>query len=228
MHTEDLPAGLANRPSATKTSPEAPSTTDPDRPSDRERPRLDLTASQILAGVAASVTAAVLGSRLGVAGTVLGAALASGVSIAAGAVYAHSIRATRHQVRRVVGRLRPDATDAAQSPATDAAQSPAAAADPHPVGGPRRSRAHPGGRPGQTALVERSCGRRGRHRHRVRGGVGAGHRYRGGEGQPALGWQRRRVVRPRRWRRLAARSRVPWNHSGHHDEWRAHHGCADD
>lgn len=144
MHTEDLPAGLANRPSATKTSPDTPASTaersvEGDRPARGDRPRLELTASQILAGVAASVTAAILGSRLGVAGTVLGAALASGVSIAAGAIYTHSIKATRHQVRRVVDRWRPDGAFVGGSGSPLGNRSAAVTPEPRPVGRPRRS-----------------------------------------------------------------------------------------
>jgi hypothetical protein len=115
MLPDDPSAPVSNRPSAAKTNPEPKTTDVPDRPAEAERPRLELTATQILAGIAASVTAAILGSRLGVAGTVLGAALASGVSITGGAVYAHSIRATRHRMRRAVNRWRPDGPPVPQS-----------------------------------------------------------------------------------------------------------------
>jgi hypothetical protein len=147
MHSEDLPTALSNRPSAAKVSP-APAgpTEDVERPAAR-RPRLELTATQILAGVAASVTAAILGSRLGVAGTVVGAALASGISIAAGAVFAHSIHATRHGMRRVVDRLRPDST---ATPATARAARPRVGASRHSA--PTRS-AGPVRRPWWSGLA---------------------------------------------------------------------------
>lgn len=64
--------------------------------------------SQVLAGALAAITAAVLGSTMGVAGTVIGAGLASVVSTVGGALYLRSIQRTRQGVRtvraKVVGR----------------------------------------------------------------------------------------------------------------------------
>jgi len=64
--------------------------------------------SQVLAGALAAITAAVLGSTMGVAGTVIGAGLASVVSTVGGAIYLRSIQRTRQGVRtvraKVVGR----------------------------------------------------------------------------------------------------------------------------
>lgn len=64
--------------------------------------------SQVLAGALAAITAAVLGSTMGVAGTVIGAGLASVVSTVGGAIYLRSIQRTRQSVRtvraKVVGR----------------------------------------------------------------------------------------------------------------------------
>jgi hypothetical protein len=64
--------------------------------------------SQVLAGALAAVTAALLGSTMGVAGTVVGAGLASVVSTVGGALYLRSIQRTRDGVRtvraKVVGR----------------------------------------------------------------------------------------------------------------------------
>ncbi|HEY7596343.1 MAG TPA: hypothetical protein VH969_24570 [Actinophytocola sp.] len=57
--------------------------------------------SQVLAGALAAVTAAVLGSTMGVAGTVVGAGLASVVTTVGGAVYLRSIQRTRQGVRSV-------------------------------------------------------------------------------------------------------------------------------
>jgi hypothetical protein len=116
MLPDDPSAAVSNRPTAAKTNPEPKPADEAGRAAaDTERPRLQLTATQILAGIAASVTAAILGSRLGVAGTVLGAALASGISITGSAVYAHSIRATRHRVRQAVNRWRPEGAVVARS-----------------------------------------------------------------------------------------------------------------
>jgi hypothetical protein len=66
--------------------------------------RFELSLTQILGGALAAMTAAALGSRLSVAGTVVGAALASIVAAVAGAVYTASLRSTRDRVRTVWGR----------------------------------------------------------------------------------------------------------------------------
>lgn len=57
--------------------------------------------SQVLAGALAAVTAALLGSTMGVAGTVAGAGVASIVSTVGGALYLRSIERTRQGVRTV-------------------------------------------------------------------------------------------------------------------------------
>jgi hypothetical protein len=59
---------------------------------------------QVLTGGLAAVTAALLGSTLGVAGTVLGAGIASVVTTIAAAAYARSIQRTRDGVQRVRAR----------------------------------------------------------------------------------------------------------------------------
>jgi hypothetical protein len=58
--------------------------------------------SQVLAGAMAAVTAALIGSTMGVAGTVVGAGLASVISTVGGALYLRSIERTRESVRTVV------------------------------------------------------------------------------------------------------------------------------
>jgi len=73
---------------------------DPDRP-EPAKPRIDLSATQVLGGALAAMTAAFLGSRLSVAGTVVGAALASVVAAVAGNLYTASLRSTREKVRTV-------------------------------------------------------------------------------------------------------------------------------
>ncbi|MPZ84971.1 MAG: hypothetical protein GEV28_33130 [Actinophytocola sp.] len=57
--------------------------------------------SQVLAAALAAVTAALLGSTVGVAGTVVGAGLASIVSTVGGALYLRSIQRTRRSVQSV-------------------------------------------------------------------------------------------------------------------------------
>ncbi|MDQ6642174.1 MAG: hypothetical protein M3Y66_06745, partial [Actinomycetota bacterium] len=63
------------------------------------KPLLDLSLTQLIGGSAAAATAAALGSRLGVVGTIVGAALVSVISAIAGAVYTQSLRRTREMVR---------------------------------------------------------------------------------------------------------------------------------
>ena len=68
--------------------------------------KFSLSATQVMASMAAAVTAALVGSRLGVAGTVIGAGLASVISVVGGAVIGHSILLTRKQVKRAVLQVR--------------------------------------------------------------------------------------------------------------------------
>jgi hypothetical protein len=59
---------------------------------------VQLSATQVAASVLAAVTATVAGSFLGVNGTIIGAAVASVVSVVGNAVYFHSIHRTRERV----------------------------------------------------------------------------------------------------------------------------------
>ena len=63
------------------------------------KPFLDLSATQLIGGSLAAATAAALGSRLGVVGTIVGAALVSVVSAVAGALYTQSLRRTQELIR---------------------------------------------------------------------------------------------------------------------------------
>jgi hypothetical protein len=65
------------------------------------KPKIDLSLTQVLGGALAAMTAAFLGSRLSVAGTVIGAALASIVAAVGGSLYTASLRTTRERVRTV-------------------------------------------------------------------------------------------------------------------------------
>ena len=78
----------------------------------RGAPRLELSLTQILGSTGAAVTAAFLGSRLGVAGTLIGAGLASVISVVGGALYTTSLKATRHQVTKVLAKVDDDHVDA--------------------------------------------------------------------------------------------------------------------
>jgi hypothetical protein len=76
---------------------------DPDaRTLPEEKPKkLDLSLTQLLGGALAAMTAAALGSRLGVAGTITGAAVASIVAGVGGSLYTASLRTTREKVKTV-------------------------------------------------------------------------------------------------------------------------------
>jgi hypothetical protein len=63
-----------------------------------DKPRIELNWIQALAAPLAAVTSAVLLSTFGVAGTLIGAALGSLALTVGNAVYAYSIKATRHRV----------------------------------------------------------------------------------------------------------------------------------
>jgi hypothetical protein len=63
---------------------------------------LQLSATQVAASALAAVTATVAASFLGVSGTVIGAAVASIVTVTGNAIYSHSIRRTSARVREVV------------------------------------------------------------------------------------------------------------------------------
>ena len=109
----DLPSAL----------PRPSSVADTQRPSVRER--LDLSVTQVLGGALAAMTAAALGSTIGVGGTIVGAALASVVAAVGGSLYTASLRHTREKVKTVwTGRVA--GTEVAASVAVvpeDAAQS---------------------------------------------------------------------------------------------------------
>ncbi len=88
-----------------------------------DQPRLNLSLTQILAGTTAAVIAALLGSRLGVAGTLTGAALASVVSAVGSAIFGHSLLVTRRRLKAATAHVRstgvgPATSGAAQHPAS--------------------------------------------------------------------------------------------------------------
>jgi hypothetical protein len=94
------------------------------------RRKSDIHVSQLVATALAAITAAFLGSRLGIAGTISGAGLASMISTLAGALYQRSLDRTTRTVRTVrskVGRVR---NGNVADPATpDTASSDTAVAD---------------------------------------------------------------------------------------------------
>ena len=80
-------------------------------------PKLDLTVTQVVASSLAAVSAAVASSKLGVGGTIMGAAAASVVATIGSAVYSHSIETTRARLR-AAATLRPAAHAPSAAPAS--------------------------------------------------------------------------------------------------------------
>ena len=81
--------------------------------------RFGLSVTQIVASTAAAVTAALIGSRLGVAGTLTGAAVASVVSGVGAAVYGRSLLVTRRHMSKALRLVRPADTTPAGAATTD-------------------------------------------------------------------------------------------------------------
>ena len=108
----------------------------PGEPRQPDKPKFDLSVAQVAGGALAAMTAAFLGSRLSVAGTVVGAALASIVAAVAGNVYTASLRTTHEKVRTVFkGRVA-----GSDMPAEVAEIAPASATPVHPSSIPSRRR----------------------------------------------------------------------------------------
>lgn len=72
-------------------------------PEPEPKPKLiDLSATQLTGGALAAMTSAVIGARLGVAGTVLGAAVGSIVAGIAGTLYTTSLQRTKDRISSVI------------------------------------------------------------------------------------------------------------------------------
>ena len=63
-----------------------------------ERKVIQLSVTQVVVGALAAVSAAVVGSTFGLAGTLLGAAVTSIVSTVEGALYLHSLEQARTRI----------------------------------------------------------------------------------------------------------------------------------
>ncbi|MGH7910603.1 MAG: hypothetical protein ACREOV_02660, partial [Candidatus Dormibacteraceae bacterium] len=70
-------------------------------PEAQEEPRFQLSLVQVIAAALASITSAIILSYFGVAGTVAGTAIGSIVSTVGVAIYSHTIRRARSQVRHL-------------------------------------------------------------------------------------------------------------------------------
>lgn len=112
-----------------------------DKPTEPRR-LFDLSATQLVGGALAAMTSAVIGARLGVAGTILGAAIGSIVAGIAGSLYTASLKHTKEKLTSAlvgrVGDTRVEITHVAPETAADrdwswqapAEQSPPAAVAP--------------------------------------------------------------------------------------------------
>lgn len=86
------------------TSPRPETTDRPDQP--EEKPQgAQLSATQIAAGALAAVSSAVVASFFGLAGTLIGAALASVISTVSAALYSNSLQKTNEKLRQARGQL---------------------------------------------------------------------------------------------------------------------------
>lgn len=89
------------------TAPHSPTSPDsPSSPAGTSR-KIDLNMTHVAATALAAVTAAVLGSELGAAGTIIGAAAASVITTVGTAVYKASLERSRARVRSLAHRTRP-------------------------------------------------------------------------------------------------------------------------
>jgi hypothetical protein len=92
---------------------------------DKEKPQgAQLSATQVAAGALAAVSSAVVASFFGLAGTLIGAALASVISTVSAALYSNSLQKTNDKLRRARGQLigRPSAVEETKvAPAAPAA-----------------------------------------------------------------------------------------------------------
>ena len=121
--------GPAPLPRTSSTPPEPmtsprPDTTDRSELTEEKPQGAQLSATQVAAGALAAVSSAVVASFFGLAGTLIGAALASVISTVSAALYSNSLQKTNEKLRRARGQLtgRQDAVaDAEPAPAVPAA-----------------------------------------------------------------------------------------------------------
>src|SRR5918998_6537729 len=87
---------------------------------DQAKTTVPLSVVQVLAGALAAVSAAVVASTFGLAGTLIGAAVTSVVATIAGALYTHSLERARARIRirrdPRTGRLERELVDAPAAP----------------------------------------------------------------------------------------------------------------
>lgn len=74
-----------------------------------KRGQLDLSVPQVAGSAFAAVVAAVLASKLGVYGTIIGAGLVSVIATCGGTIFQHFFRRTGEQIREVTVQVKPRA-----------------------------------------------------------------------------------------------------------------------
>ncbi|MEV0094499.1 hypothetical protein [Streptomyces sp. NPDC050738] len=79
----------------------------PARETETKKRSLDLSVPQVAGSAIAAVVAAVLASRLGVYGTIIGAGLVSVVATCGGTIFQHLFRRTGEQIREVTVQVKP-------------------------------------------------------------------------------------------------------------------------
>ena len=86
------------------TSPRTETTDRSEQTEDKDKPQgAQLSATQVAAGALAAVSSAVVASFFGLAGTLIGAALASVISTVSAALYSSSLQKTNEKLRRARG-----------------------------------------------------------------------------------------------------------------------------
>lgn len=83
---------------------------------EQKKPRIDLSVAQVAGSAVAAIAAAVLASKLGVYGTIIGAGVVSVVATSGGTIFQHLFRRTGEQIREVTVQAKPKAR---QVPARD-------------------------------------------------------------------------------------------------------------
>src|SRR3712207_8069863 len=90
----------------TSPRPETTDRTEQIEDKDKDKPQgVQLSATQVAAGALAAVSSAVVASFFGLAGTLIGAALASVISTVSAALYSNSLQKTNEKLRRARGQL---------------------------------------------------------------------------------------------------------------------------
>ena len=110
-HHEDLVSTMTERHTAAPATDQTTQQHSDTKPATEQEKKslLDLSPIQVMGGALAAMTAAGLGSRFSVEGTVVGAALASVIAAVAGGLYTASLRRTSAAVREVIGGRRTQA-----------------------------------------------------------------------------------------------------------------------